>query len=50
MGTFLLGTLVGIILGVFGLGYIIVDINQENPSRFGKIIVDLYKKLEQLND
>lgn len=50
MGMFLLGLIIGFLAGIFFLGYIIVDINTENPDRFDQIIIDLRKKLEHIND
>lgn len=50
MAAFLLGLLIGFIIGMFWLGYLIVDININNPARFDQIIIDLRKKLENLND
>lgn len=50
MGAFLLGFIIGFLVGIFFLGYLIVDLNIENPDRFDQIIVDLRKKLEHIND
>lgn len=50
MGAFLLGLIIGFLVGIYFLGYIIVDMNTENPERFDQIIIDLRKKLEQIND
>ena len=50
MGMFLLGLIIGFLAGISFLGYIIVDMNTKNPDRFDQIIIDLRKKLEQIND
>lgn len=50
MGAFLLGLMIGFLVGMFFLGYLIVYINIEDPNRFDQIIVELRKKLEHIND
>lgn len=50
MGAFLLGLMIGLLVGMFFLGYLIVYINIEDPNRFDQIIVELRKKLEHIND
>lgn len=50
MGIFLLGLLIGLVLGVFWFGYMIIYLNQNNPTRFDQIIIDLRKKLKQLDN
>lgn len=46
MSTFLLGLLIGLVLGAFWFGYMIVYLNQNDPTRFDQIIIDLRKKLK----